>query len=369
MGRIVVLGASGYTGRLTVDALLGRGLKPVLAGRSPSKLREVADRSDLEVAEVDLSRPASLARVLRRGDVLLSTVGPFARWGEPAVAAAIQAGAHYLDSNGEPAYTRRVFDRFSGAAVEADVALLTAFGWENVTGNLAGALALEAAGDHATRVDTGYFYAGPSRFSAGTRASFAEAMVLPSFAFRDGAIETVRGAERFRRFLVDGVAQPAISLGASEHFALPRLYPPLREVNAFLGWFGGLPPATARLFHLGSRPAKWTFASSRMRELAVDLLGRLPSRSDAGPSASERQRAGVRGIGAAHDEAGTVLAEVVLRGPEGYELTAALLAWGAEQLRSRPVPRYGALGPIDAFGLHRVVEGAAACGLVAASER
>ena len=50
--------------------------------------------------------------LVERGDVLVSTVGPFARWGEPAVQAAIATGAHYLDSTGEGSFIREVFERF-----------------------------------------------------------------------------------------------------------------------------------------------------------------------------------------------------------------------------------------------------------------
>ena len=138
-----------------------------------------------------------------------STVGPFVRWGDAAVEAAIRKGAHYLDSNGEPPFNRRIFDHHGPRAAEAGVGLLTAFGWESVLGNLAGALALREAGEAAVRVDTGYFYTGLIRFSPGTRASLSGAMVLPSFAFRDGAIRTVRGGDRYRTMPVDGGSGPA----------------------------------------------------------------------------------------------------------------------------------------------------------------
>ena len=54
--------------------------------------------------------------------------------------------------------------------------LLTAMGYDWVPGNLAGALALERAGDAAVRVDTGYFITGDASvggMSGGTRASTA----------------------------------------------------------------------------------------------------------------------------------------------------------------------------------------------------
>src|SRR5688500_17669903 len=117
MSRIVVFGATGLTGRLTATALVGRGQRPVLAGRSRAKLAEAAGElgGELELAVVDAAQPESLLGLVERGDVLVSTVGPFVRWGDPAVRAALARGAHYLDSNGEPPFTRRVFKRHGPA--------------------------------------------------------------------------------------------------------------------------------------------------------------------------------------------------------------------------------------------------------------
>ena len=115
---------------------------------------------------------------------------------------------------------------------------MTAFGYDWVPGNLAGALALRDAGEAATRVDIGYFTTGGGLggMSGGTRASAAGAMIEPAFVWRDG-IRTERGAIRRRSFDVGGKRREAISVGSSEHFALPRLHPGLREVNVYLGWF------------------------------------------------------------------------------------------------------------------------------------
>ena len=91
--------------------------------------------------------------------MLVATVGPFVRWGGPALEAAIGAGAHYIDSTGEPAFIRRVFEREGAARRAAGIGLLTAFGYDWVPGNLAGALALRDAGDAASAVRIGYFHA------------------------------------------------------------------------------------------------------------------------------------------------------------------------------------------------------------------
>ena len=118
---------------------------------------------------------------------------------------------------------------------------MTAMGYDFVPGALAGALALEQAGERAVRIDVGYYSlgAGPGALSRGTRASLVGAALGDGFAYRDGALRTVRSAERVRDFTVRGKPRPAISVGGAEHFGLPAAYPRLREVNVYLGWFGG----------------------------------------------------------------------------------------------------------------------------------
>src|SRR5688500_16275233 len=104
--RIVLFGATGHTGRLTAERLVAGGERPLLAGRSEARLAELGARLGVEGRQADARRPETVAALVGPGDVLVSTVGPFARWGEPAVHAAIAAPAAYLDSTGEPAFIR-----------------------------------------------------------------------------------------------------------------------------------------------------------------------------------------------------------------------------------------------------------------------
>ena len=87
-GRIVVFGATGYTGKLVSQALVERGARPVLAARSQDKLDQLASELNtpepLDTQTADVGDPRSVRALVERGDVLVSTVGPFARWGNAA---------------------------------------------------------------------------------------------------------------------------------------------------------------------------------------------------------------------------------------------------------------------------------------------
>jgi len=363
-GRIVIFGATGYTGRLTVEALIARGARPVLAARDPVKLGRLADElgGDIETQIADVSRPESVRSLVDEGDVLVATVGPFAKWGEAAARAAIAQGAHYLDSTGEPPFIRRVFEEYGPEAERAGIGMVTAFGYDWVPGNLAGALALREAGPEAVRVDTGYFATGASDFSGGTKASLAGVLTEPSFAFRGGGLRTVRSADRHRKFVVRGREMPAVTVGSSEHFALPRVREGLRDVNAYLGWFGSL----SRPMQVFSAVGSVAFRAPGSRAAVAKLTDRFVRGSTGGPSAEERARAGSHIVGEAYDAGGRRLSEVHLSGADGYSFTAGMLAWGAEQAATGKLRGSGALGPVDAFGVDELETGAREAGIARA---
>jgi short subunit dehydrogenase-like uncharacterized protein len=361
MARIVVFGATGHTGRVVAERLVAAGERPLLAGRSAERVQELAERlGGLEWERADVLRQNSVFALAGPDTVLISLVGPFAKWGDPAVRAAIAGPCSYLDSTGEPQFIRRVFEEFGPPAERAGAALVTAMGYDFAPGALAGALALEEAGEDAVRVDVGYYTlgGGPAMASAGTRQSAVGVGLSDSFAFRAGRVQPARLAERVRSFEVRGRAREAISVGGAEHFGLPAAYPRLREVNVYLGWFGPL-----------SRPLQ---AGSRVGELATRVPGVRPALQFAGERlvgmvpAPERGSTGggVSWIAAeARDAADQPLATVHLSGADPYEFTGGLLAWAARRAAAAGLQGTGALGPVQAFGLEALEQGCREAGI------
>jgi short subunit dehydrogenase-like uncharacterized protein len=349
--RIIIFGATGYTGRLVAERLAAQGTAPVLAGRSEGSVRELADRLGLEWAVADALRQNSVFALLEAGDVLVSTVGPFVKWGEPAVRAAIAAKGIYIDSTGEPPFIRRVFEEFGPPAERAGAALLPAMGYDWVPGTLAAGLALEEAGDAAVRVDVGYFAFGAG-VSGGTRRSAVGILFEDGYAYRDGALRTARIAERVRSFHAKGKERDAISIGGAEHFTLPAVYERLQEVNVYLGWFGAL----ARPLQVGSLAGSVALRAPGVRSAFKALGDRVV---DIG-GALDRPGEGISWIvGEAYDAGGNRLAEVHLTGGEPYALTAGIIAWAARQ----EVQGAGALGPLEAYGLRALEAGCREAGL------
>ncbi|MCW2632000.1 MAG: Saccharopine dehydrogenase [Pseudonocardia sp.] len=369
--KIVLLGATGYTGARTAEAMSRRGLRPVLAGRDPGRLAAVASRlGGLDTAHADVTDPASVRALIDRGDVLVSTVGPFSRLGEPVVAAAVDAGAYYLDSTGEPPFLRRVFEEYGPQAERSGATLLPAFGNDFIPGTLAGALALREAGARAAAVDVGYFVrtggVGGQAFSLGTIKSLVAVAAEPVYSWRDGELRREPAGARLRTFDVAGRPRPGITIGSTEHFALPRLAaevaPGLRSVDVYLGWFG---PAS-RMIHLSSGLTSLAGRIPLVKRAVTGAAGMLTRNASDEPNAKTLAAMTSHIVAEVFDAAGQVLSRAHVTGPEPYGMTAELLTWAAGRLATEGAAAGpGTLDPVQAFGLNTLRVGAEQAGMTA----
>jgi short subunit dehydrogenase-like uncharacterized protein len=310
----------------------------------------------LEYVRADAMRQNTVFDMVGADDVLISTVGPFAKWGTPAARAAVAAGCTYIDSTGEPEFIRRVFEEFDAPARRSGAALLTAMGYDFAPGALAGALALDAAGPEAARVDVGYYALGGTAgsLSPGTRESLVGVTLGDNHAYRDGRVVRVRPAERVRSFRVAGRQREAISVGGAEHYTLPAAFPALREVNVYLGWFGPLARPLQAGSLVGSVVQRVPGVRPALRIAGERVLGLAPAPE---PGTTPGTRSWI--AAEAYDGGGRQLTEIHLAGADGYDFTASFIAWAAQQR----IEGVGALGPVEAFGLSRLEAGARVAGL------
>lgn len=165
---IVVLGATGLTGRLVVAQLIsldcagctrpathakaGSAFRWAVAGRDRGRLDAVL--AELRAARIpaivaDVTNPKSLAELAERTAVLLNLAGPYTPGAEAVIEACIAAGTSYADLSGEIPLLQRVNRRFEQAAVRAGVAVVQMAGWEAMPADLTTLLACrEAIGNH-----------------------------------------------------------------------------------------------------------------------------------------------------------------------------------------------------------------------------
>jgi len=144
---IVLYGATGFVGVLTAEYLAENAppdLKWALAGRNPDKLSKI--RSDLAMknpalAELplisaDSEDATSLDELALSTRVLISTVGPYALYGEPLVKACAEHGTDYLDLTGEPGFVDEMYVKYDAAAKASGAKLVHCCGFDSIPHDL-----------------------------------------------------------------------------------------------------------------------------------------------------------------------------------------------------------------------------------------
>src|SRR6185437_14464051 len=100
-GRIMIYGATGYTGKLVAKEAKRQGLNPLLAGRSAAKLKAVAGPLGFEYRAFGLDNIAAMDAALSEVQAVLHIAGPFSKTSKPMLDACLRTKRHYLDITGE----------------------------------------------------------------------------------------------------------------------------------------------------------------------------------------------------------------------------------------------------------------------------
>lgn len=139
---LIVFGATGYVGKLTAQYVLGAapaGARIALAGRSLDKLTAVRDEfgaTDRELVVADTGDHDAMDAMAARTTAIVTTVGPYLRYGMPLVAACAKAGTHYADLTGEPLFIRDAIDGHHDEAVRTGAKIVNSCGYDSIPSDL-----------------------------------------------------------------------------------------------------------------------------------------------------------------------------------------------------------------------------------------
>lgn len=181
---VVLYGATGFVGKLTAEYLaqVGGTARIALAGRSPEKLQQVRaalgeSAKDWPIVAADAASPSSLQEMAARTQVVITTVGPYTRYGLPLVAACAAAGTDYCDLTGEAMFVRQSIDDYHKQAVDTGARIVHACGFDSIPSDLSVyELYRRAQSDgQGELLDTNFVLRGFSGgISGGTAASMTE---------------------------------------------------------------------------------------------------------------------------------------------------------------------------------------------------
>ena len=168
---VVVYGASGYTGMLTMDWLIDQNIPFTAVARDAKRVKKMmAERVvRLESATYEIIETQhdveSLTKAFTGAKVVCNTVGPFAKFGLTAVEAALKAGCHHIDTTGEQEYIRNVRDQFGELYAQAGLVVSPSIAYMYSYSEIAAELALEHPGIDA--LQTSALCRGPRGVGAG----------------------------------------------------------------------------------------------------------------------------------------------------------------------------------------------------------
>ncbi|MGH9059607.1 MAG: saccharopine dehydrogenase NADP-binding domain-containing protein, partial [Acidimicrobiales bacterium] len=305
-----MLGATGYTGRLSAAVLERRGVDAVLGGRDQGRLDALP--GSLPRQRVDTTDGGALATFLDGVDAVISTVGPFNVLGRAVADAAARTHTGYVDSTGEMAFMSWLFATHAAATVP----MVPACGMDYVPGDLAVALASEAVGGPGavTSVRVGYRMQG----MAATRGTARSAV---------GEITQHRWTPRRLPVAFPDGRRDAVEFPWGEALLVPRRSP---QADVRCGMVVPAPAVSAL-----AAAAPVVSRAQPLLRAAAPWLERLVDRRPDGPD--EATRAGARfTVAATVDGRHGDRAGVVVEGRDVYGLTAELHVACALRLSDAP---------------------------------
>ncbi|MDX1803917.1 MAG: saccharopine dehydrogenase NADP-binding domain-containing protein [Alcanivorax sp.] len=193
--RWMIYGANGYTGELLARAARGRGLRPILAGRSEARIAPLAEQEGLPYRCFALDDVETVAEQLADVDLVIHCAGPFSKTSAAMLEACLEAHTHYLDITGEVA----VFEHAHGQnerARSAGIIVCPGVGFDVIPTDCVAAKLKELLPD-ATDLSLGF--STRSGLSPGTAKTTIEGLALGGRARIDEQLREVPLGWKVRR--------------------------------------------------------------------------------------------------------------------------------------------------------------------------
>lgn len=152
---IVLFGATSFVGSILTKRMAERhgcggdtrahgdqpALKWAIAGRSKARLDALRDELgpsavNLPIVIADAADEASLQAMCEQTRVVVSTVGPYALYGEPLVRACVDSGTDYCDLTGEVQWIRRMIQLYEERAKATGARIVHCCGFDSVPSDM-----------------------------------------------------------------------------------------------------------------------------------------------------------------------------------------------------------------------------------------
>lgn len=143
---LIVFGAASFVGQILSRYLLdtfgvGDSLNWAIAGRSEGKLQNLKTDLGMAAADVpmivaDATDDDTLKAMCSQTRVVVSTVGPYALYGEPLVRTCVALGIDYCDLTGEVQWIRQMIERYEEQAKQSGARIVHCCGFDSIPSDM-----------------------------------------------------------------------------------------------------------------------------------------------------------------------------------------------------------------------------------------
>ncbi len=149
---IVLYGATSFVGKITAHYLAeflsnakdtngtdnGTNVTWAIAGRDEDKLNELQSTltSKVDIIVANSNDAASLDVMTKQTQVIISTVGPYLKYGEPLIKSCADNGTDYVDLTGEAIFIKDMMDKYQDTAKQSGARIVNACGFDSIPSDL-----------------------------------------------------------------------------------------------------------------------------------------------------------------------------------------------------------------------------------------
>lgn len=148
---LIIFGATSFVGQILCRYLMqefgtpshpgARALRWAIAGRSVEKLtilrnELVANAATLDIIVADAADDTAIRAMCTQTKVIVSTVGPYALYGEPLVRACVATGTDYCDLTGEAQWMRKMITTYEADAIKSGARIVHACGFDSIPSDM-----------------------------------------------------------------------------------------------------------------------------------------------------------------------------------------------------------------------------------------
>ncbi|MGD0702215.1 MAG: DUF5938 domain-containing protein [Trebonia sp.] len=349
--KVVVYGASGYTGRLVCEYLREFNVPFIAAGRDKARIAEALETVpgigtiEHEIVEVEHA-VGPLSELFDGAKVVCNMVGPFAQYGAAVVEACLAAGTHYVDTTGEQDWLINAEASYGERMAAAGLLLGPGLAQMYTTGEIAAQLCLEEPG--LDTLDILVFWKGAPTI-ASTRTILVNAALAKAYYLEQNAYAEWPADGGLYSVTVPGQHETGLALpwGGTSHPVWFSRDPRVANVKVLGGVFNrplmlGVPQiVAAALAQIEDLPEEEKLRV--LSEQAAAVMNQMPPREYTRINTS---------LDSVHASGPLGRAHCVIHGNCNYKQTGLLQAYAAYSLLQQPPRRTGFASGCQAFG-HR----------------